>query len=69
MPKEFRCTMKVNVFIVADSQEEADSKFEDMDIEFHDPDSGDLLQSELIDWKINDVGDIEDDYERDFDED
>lgn len=68
MPKEFRATMTVNVFITADSQEEADSKFEDMEIDFRDPYTDEILQSDLIDWDVTEVGEFEEE-ETEFDDD
>jgi hypothetical protein len=56
---EYRATITVNVFIIAENQEEAELKFQDMDISFHDPDDESELQSDLIDWEIEYSGTID----------
>ena len=58
--REYRATLTINVFITAESEEEANDKLQDMEISFTDPDSHDELQNELIDWEVNDLGDIDD---------
>jgi hypothetical protein len=67
MAKEFRCTLAIDVFITAENQDEADSKLADMNIEFIDPDTDELLQSDLIDWDITQIGEIEEDEIEDDD--
>lgn len=57
--KEYRATITVNVFIIAENQEEAEQKFQDMDINFYDPDDESELQSDLIDWDIEYSGSID----------
>jgi hypothetical protein len=34
---EYRATITVNVFLIAENQEEAEQKFQDMDVSFNDP--------------------------------
>jgi hypothetical protein len=53
--KEYRVTLTINVFINAEDEEDAQRKFEDMEIRFHDPDTCDELQSDLIDSEIFDI--------------
>jgi hypothetical protein len=65
--KEYRATLTINVFIFADNEDDANAKFEDMDISFIDPDSNDELQSDLIDWELSEVDDGE--YQKELDED
>ena len=60
--KEYRATLTVNVFIFAEDDDEAQLKLGDMDISFNDPDNGDELQSDLIDWDITDMGDTDEEY-------
>ena len=57
--KEYRATLTVNVFIFAEDDDEAQLKLEDMDISFNDPDNGDELQSDLIDWDITEMGNVD----------
>ena len=66
--KEYRATLTINVFIFAENDEDAQRQFEDLDISFNDPDNGDELQSDLIDWEITDVTDIDEDYQQELDQ-
>lgn len=66
--KEYRATLTVNVFIFAEDDDEAQLKLEDMDISFNDPDNGDELQSDLIDWDITFMGEVDEEYEKELDE-
>ncbi len=52
--KEYRATITINVFVNADTQEEADQKFEDMEMIFKDED-GNHYDSDIIDWDIEEV--------------
>jgi hypothetical protein len=54
--KEYKATMTINVFIEADSEEEAQGKFEELDMSFRDTD-GNYLEDQLIDWEISEVVD------------
>ena len=54
--KQYRATMTINVFIDADSEEDAQQKFEDMDIYFGN-ENRNGYDSDIIDWEINEVGD------------
>ena len=55
--KQYRATMTINVFIDADSEEDAQSKFEDMDWNFQDSTSNSSYDTDLIDWEIVEVVD------------
>lgn len=66
--KEYRATLTVNVFIFAEDDDEAQLKLEDMDISFSDPDNGDELQSDLIDWELTDMGEVDKEYEEELQE-
>lgn len=52
--REYRATMTINVFIQAESEEDAQSKFEDVTMTFKDED-GNRLDNDLIDWDIEEV--------------
>jgi hypothetical protein len=53
--KQYRATMTIDVFIDADSEDEADEKFQDMEMIFKVDDVE--YGSDLIDWEIEDVVD------------
>jgi hypothetical protein len=52
--KEYRATMTINVFIDADSEEDAQAKFEDMDFLFQN-EHRNAYDTDLIDWEIEEV--------------
>jgi hypothetical protein len=52
--REYRATMTINVFIKAESEEDAQNKFEELDIRFQ-TDNGVLCDNDLIDWEIVEV--------------
>lgn len=51
---EYRVTVTINVYIKADSEEEAEGKFDDCDISFK-GDDGTIFETMLIDSEISQV--------------
>jgi hypothetical protein len=53
--KEYKCTMTVNVFCQAENEEQAHEFFQDMEITFRNPNTSELMDSDLIDWEVSET--------------
>lgn len=57
--KEFRITVTNNIFIKAESLDDAHRKWQDINVEeYTDPDTNELLEVEMIDFEVVDVDTI-----------
>jgi len=65
--KEYRATLTINVFINAESEEDANDIFQDMNMDFSLDDKE--FSSDLVDWEIVELGDEDEEYLNELEED
>jgi hypothetical protein len=53
--KEYICTLVINVRTQQESEELAQQFFQDMEITFRNPDTLQLMDSDLIDWEVKEA--------------
>ena len=59
MKTEYRATLTVNVYLVAENEDEAHAMLEDMEYTFINPNDHDELPSEIIEWELTEVAEID----------
>jgi hypothetical protein len=55
MPKNFRITLTINVFVAAENEESAQEIAQEMNYSFLHPETNEVLEDSLIDWEVNEV--------------